>query len=122
MTQTEHEGCAPLPTPESTASYWHKEPSKILLNHRTTKDLPPVVDVVVVGSGIVGAFAAWRLLQDGQGGELSGARRNVQNVLMLEAREACWGATGRVGSLSLWAVNDTPVHGWLLSRRMIRSG
>lgn len=80
------------------------------------------MDVVVVGSGIVGAFAAWRLLQDGQGGELSGARRNVQNVLMLEAREACWGATGRVGSLSLWAVNDTPVHGWLLSRRIIRSG
>lgn len=104
MTQTEHEGCAPLPTPKSTESYWHKEPSKILLNHRTSKDLPPVVDVVVVGSGIVGAFAAWRLLQGGQGDGLSGARRNVQNVLMLEAREACWGATGRVGSLSLCAV------------------
>ncbi|KFZ18828.1 hypothetical protein V501_00993 [Pseudogymnoascus sp. VKM F-4519 (FW-2642)] len=97
MTQTEHEGCAPLPTPESTASYWHKEPSKILLNHRTTEDLPPVVDVVVVGSGIVGAFAAWRLLQDAQDNGLSGARSNVQNVLMLEAREACWGATGRNG-------------------------
>lgn len=99
MTQTEHEGCAPLPTPESTASYWHKEPSKILLNHRTTEDLPPVVDVVVVGSGIVGAFAAWRLLQYAQDNGLSGARSNVQNVLMLEAREACWGATGRVGSV-----------------------
>ncbi|ELR01846.1 hypothetical protein VC83_06331 [Pseudogymnoascus destructans] len=97
MTQTEHEGCAPLPTPESTASYWHKEPSKILLNHRTTKDLPPVVDVVIVGSGIVGAFAAWRLLQDAQDDELGGTRGNAQNVLMLEAREACWGATGRNG-------------------------
>jgi glycine/D-amino acid oxidase-like deaminating enzyme len=62
------------------------------------------VDVVVVGSGIVGAFAAWRLLQDAQDNGLSGARSNVQNVLMLEAREACWGATGRVGSLSLWVV------------------
>lgn len=124
MTQTEHEGCAPLPTPESTASYWHKEPSKILLNHRTTKDLPSVVDVVVVGSGIVGAFAGWRLLHDGQSDELSGARKNVQGVLMLEAREACWGATGRVGCLSLslglsLGHNRKPVRSWLLSRRMI---
>lgn len=101
MTQTEHEGCAPLPTPASTASYWHKDPSKILLNHRTTSDLPSAVDVVVVGSGIVGAFAAWSLLQDAQGDRLSGTHDNVQNVLMLEAREACWGATGRVGSVSL---------------------
>lgn len=104
MTQTEHDGCAPLPTPASTASFWHKEPSKTLLNHRTTKDLPPVVDVVVVGSGIVGAFAAWRLLQDAKGDELSGGCAKAQSVLMLEAREACWGATGRVGYVSLWAV------------------
>ncbi|KAL5348728.1 hypothetical protein ACLOAV_006148 [Pseudogymnoascus australis] len=97
MTQTEHDGCAPLPTPASTASFWHKEPSKTLLNHRTTKDLPPVVDVVVVGSGIVGAFAAWRLLQDAKGDELSGGCAKAQSVLMLEAREACWGATGRNG-------------------------
>lgn len=49
----------------------------------------------------MGAFAAWSLLQDAQGDGLSGARDNVQNVLMLEAREACWGATGRVGSVFL---------------------
>lgn len=70
----------------------------------------------------MGAFAAWRLLQDGQGNELSGAPDNVQSVLMLEAREACWGATGRVGSLSLLALSAQPVRAWLLRRRMIHTG
>ena len=101
MTQTKCEGCAPLPTPTSTASFWHKEPSEILFNHRTSEELPRAVDVVVIGSGIVGAFAAWSLLQDGEGGGLNEIRGSVKSVLMLEAREACWGATGRVGSIYL---------------------
>lgn len=42
--------------------------------------------MVIVGSGISGAFAARAL-----------AREEGLDVLMLEAREACWGATGRVG-------------------------
>jgi hypothetical protein len=75
---------AELPTPDSTHSYWHREPSKKLLNHRTTKDLPATADVLVVGSGISGAFAARELVAGGR------------SVVMLEAREACWGATGRV--------------------------
>ncbi|KAK2603679.1 hypothetical protein QQS21_004153 [Conoideocrella luteorostrata] len=73
------------PTAESTHSYWHKDPSTVLLNHRTTETLPPTADVVIVGTGITGAFAAR---------ELVGGRRSV---LHLEAREACWGATGRNG-------------------------
>ncbi|KAI1113694.1 FAD dependent oxidoreductase [Nemania sp. NC0429] len=77
---------AELPTPESTHSYWHREPSATLLGHRTTQDLPATADVVVVGSGISGAFAARELV--------AGGRRRV---VMLEAREACWGATGRNG-------------------------
>jgi glycine/D-amino acid oxidase-like deaminating enzyme len=47
--------------------------------------------VVIIGSGIAGAFAAHYLA----GGE---HERDV-DVVMLEAREACWGATGRVSSL-----------------------
>lgn len=109
MTQTECEGAAPLPTPRSTESFWHKEPSKILLNHRTTKNLPFAVDVVVIGSGIAGAFAAWHFLRDGDGNRLSedGIRgASVKSVLMLEARQACWGATGRVGSFSPLRYDD----------------
>ncbi|KAI0536566.1 FAD dependent oxidoreductase [Xylaria digitata] len=76
---------AGLPTPNSTHSYWHREPSKTLLNHHTTKDLPTTTDIVVIGSGISGTFAARELVAGGR------------NVLMVEAREACWGATGRNG-------------------------
>ncbi|KAI2643149.1 FAD dependent oxidoreductase [Xylaria nigripes] len=76
---------AELPSPNSTHSYWHRDPSKKLWHHRTTEDLPATADVLVVGSGISGAFAARELV--------AGGRR----VTMLEAREACWGATGRNG-------------------------
>lgn len=79
---------AQLPTPESTHSFWHTQPSEALLGHRTTSVLPPTADIVVIGSGITGAFAARELV--------AGGRR----VLMLEAREACWGATGRVSECS----------------------
>lgn len=85
---TLREGQADLPSTKSTRSYWHREPSEALLGHRTTKSLPPTADVVVVGSGITGAFAA-KELKEGSGGA-------SRNVLLLEAREVCWGATGRV--------------------------
>lgn len=78
------QGRSGLPTETSTASYWHSQPSAKLLGHRTTEDLPATASVVVVGSGITGAFAARELV------------RGARDVLMLEAREACWGATGRV--------------------------
>jgi ribulose 1,5-bisphosphate synthetase/thiazole synthase len=76
---------AELPCVESTKSYWHHQPSEKLLGHRTTAELPATADVVVVGSGITGTFAARELVKGG-----------CRNVVLLEAREACWGATGRV--------------------------
>jgi hypothetical protein len=81
-------GQATLPTPNSTSSFWHSEPSKILLGHRTTDHLPTKADVVIIGSGIAGTFAAHYLAAGEHGRDI--------NVVMLEAREACWGATGRV--------------------------
>ncbi len=78
---------AGLPCPEPTKSYWHQDPSDKLLGFRSTSELPDTADVVVVGSGLTGAFAAHFLKY----GHAAGAQ-----VLMLEAREACWGATGRV--------------------------
>ncbi|POR38256.1 Putative oxidoreductase OrdL [Tolypocladium paradoxum] len=83
------DGQAELPTPNSTHSYWHRNPSRKLLGHRTTAALPPAADVVVIGSGITGTFAARELVAGGK------------SVVLLEAREACWGATGRVSLASL---------------------
>lgn len=89
-------GCTPgqstLPSANPTSSFWHSAPSKTLQGHRTTLKLPVKADVVIVGSGIAGAFAARYLAEDVDGRDL--------DVVMLEAREACSGATGRVsGSL-----------------------
>ncbi|ESZ91377.1 hypothetical protein SBOR_8229 [Sclerotinia borealis F-4128] len=90
MTATnEIPGQAGLPTPNSTKSFWHREPSKILQGHRTTEELPSRADVVIIGSGIAGSSAAHWLREHAEGKHL--------NVVMLEAREACWGATGRNG-------------------------
>ena len=77
-----------LPVANSTASFWHSEPSDFLLGHRTTAKLPEYADVVIIGSGITGASAAHFLQEDERARDLK--------VVMLEAREACWGATGRV--------------------------
>lgn len=65
------------------------------MGHRSTRELPNHADVVVVGSGITGASVAHHLLRHH---DEDGKKENEKlNVVMLEAREACWGATGRVG-------------------------
>ena len=89
LIRADEEGDVPrsahLPSPHPTFSFWHNDPSPFLLHHRTTSELPKVADVVIIGSGISGTFAARKLLE-----------RPELAVVMLEAREACWGATGRV--------------------------
>ncbi|KAI6107934.1 FAD dependent oxidoreductase [Pisolithus sp. B1] len=55
-------------------------------------EIPDYVDFVVIGSGITGTSVARRLLEGCRAAGWNGAR-----VLMLEARDACSGATGRNG-------------------------
>ncbi|KAM0714808.1 hypothetical protein Q7P37_009272 [Cladosporium fusiforme] len=86
---------ASLPTPKSTDSFWHTEPSPLLLGHRSTRDLPAKADIVVIGSGMSGSSIARHILKENGGSETS--TTGNPNVVMLEAREACWGATGRNG-------------------------
>lgn len=80
-------GQSGLPVPNSTLSYWHKDPSQKLLGYRSTPDLPEEVDTVIIGTGMTGSFAA-RFLKESS---------PSSSLLVLEAREACWGATGRNG-------------------------
>lgn len=82
------DGQSGLPVPNSTNSYWHKEPSQKLFGHRSSQDLPSQADIIIVGSGMTGAFAARFLKQ---------SLPPSSKVVLLEAREACWGATGRNG-------------------------
>ncbi|KAA8569140.1 hypothetical protein EYC84_000810 [Monilinia fructicola] len=82
-------GQAGLPTSNPSNSFWLSELSEILLGHRTTVQLPSKADVIIIGSGIAGTSAARWLREHGEGKDL--------NVVMLEAREACSGATGRNG-------------------------
>ena len=84
---------AGLPSQKSTTSFWHSEPSQFLLDHHTTSELPDYADIVIVGSGITGTSAARYLAEDDRAKDLS--------VVMLDAREACWGATGRVRELDI---------------------
>lgn len=82
---TVYDNCqAELPSLHPTESYWLRDLSEKLKGHCTTDELPSTADIVVIGSGITGAFAARELVKSGK------------SVLMLEAREVCSGATGRV--------------------------
>ena len=80
---------ASLPSPNPSKSFWHSEPSDFLLGHRTTEQLPDSADVVIIGSGITGTSAANFLTSQDTGNP-------DLKVVLLDAREACWGATGRV--------------------------
>ena len=75
-----------LPRPNPTVSYWQYPPSS-LAAHRTTPSLPSATSIVIIGSGITGASLAYHLLN----------QSSSPSVLMLEARTACSGATGRNG-------------------------
>ncbi|OTA59637.1 FAD dependent oxidoreductase [Hypoxylon sp. EC38] len=74
-----------LPRDNPTQSYWQLEPDEIA-DLRSTSSLPDKADTVIIGSGITGAAIAFNLLSNG-----------ARDIVMLEARQACSGATGRNG-------------------------
>ncbi|KIK54850.1 hypothetical protein GYMLUDRAFT_231584 [Collybiopsis luxurians FD-317 M1] len=85
-----------FPTENPCLSFWLQNTrSSPLLSHRTT-DLPPetaTIDVAIIGSGLSGAATAYYLFSRGK----NSSTLPPQSVLMLEARGACEGATGRNG-------------------------
>lgn len=75
-----------LPHPEPCQSYWQQPPDSIA-DLRSTERVPEHADVVIIGSGISGASVAYNLLT---------AKPDL-NIVMLEARQAASGASGRNG-------------------------
>ena len=69
-----------------TLSYWQDPPDEIA-DLRTTKLLPTSAEYVIIGSGISGTCIAYNIL----------SRMPNSQVIMIEEREACSGATGRNG-------------------------
>ncbi|KFY51597.1 hypothetical protein V497_09001 [Pseudogymnoascus sp. VKM F-4516 (FW-969)] len=80
---------APFPVPHATASWWRTQLHK-LDDYLSSDCVPEDSDVVVIGAGIAGASVAYHLLQQNKG-------KKRPRVTILEARQACSGATGRNG-------------------------
>lgn len=80
-----------IPAPNASTSYWTSPPSPIA-KHGCDAAIPPYADVVIIGSGITGTAVARTLLNyDAK----YGSKAKPLQVVVLEARDACSGATAR---------------------------
>jgi hypothetical protein len=77
-----------LPRHNPTIAYWQDPPDPEIADYLSSSQVPEIADTVIIGSGITGSFVAWNLLQSSDHG----------HITMLEARQACSGATGRNGN------------------------
>ena len=79
------------PNPDSTLPFWRTEPHE-LDNHRSSDKLPTECDVVIIGAGYAGIATAYHLYDDNP---------SPPSIVLLEARQACSGATARNGKFVL---------------------
>lgn len=95
-----------LPRANPTLSAWQDPPDAAVADLRSTPALPGDADVVIIGSGITGAAVAWHLLSSQDSSVSTAAAAAAAppppppppSIVMLEARQACSGATGRNGT------------------------
>lgn len=78
-----------LPLSNPTISYWQTPPNIDVADHQSPH-LSTAVDVVIIGSGMTGTSIAHHLLKNG-------SQTEPLKIMILEARQACSGATGRNG-------------------------
>ena len=78
---------SPFPHPTSTLPFWRTDLHR-LDDHRSTEHLPAECDVLIMGAGYAGVTTAYHLL-DGNS--------SPPSIVILEARQACSGATARNG-------------------------
>jgi hypothetical protein len=90
---SKHPSPGPFPTANSTISFWRSS-TKPIDKHRSTESLPSDADIVIIGAGYAGAAIAHHLIEESERHS-----RPIPSIVILEAREACSGATGRNGKL-----------------------
>lgn len=78
-----------LPVANATLPFWRTEPHD-LDTFRSTEALPTECDTLVIGAGYAGVSTLYHLLDSDNAPDPS-------KIVMLEAREACSGASGRNG-------------------------
>lgn len=81
-----------FPVPNGTVPFWRTEPH-VLDNHRSSQTLPEKSDIVIIGAGYAGASAAHHILSRVKPGS------TPPSITILEARQACSGATARNGDI-----------------------
>lgn len=82
------------PVPNGMTSFWRTEPH-FLDSHRSTETLPQECDIVVIGAGYAGASVVYHSLDQ------VSPRSKPPSIVILEARQACSGATGRNGKIGI---------------------
>ncbi|KAK7998449.1 ADP-ribosylation factor GTPase-activating protein GCS1 [Apiospora arundinis] len=80
------------PVKNPSISFWQLPAHPDVADHQSEK-LPESADVVIIGSGVAGTSVAWHLLMEHK----NNSTTKMPKVAMLEARQACSGATGRNG-------------------------
>jgi glycine/D-amino acid oxidase-like deaminating enzyme len=90
-----------LPVPHPTASFWQQEPPFPALVNAQSATLPAATEVAIIGSGMTAASVAWTVLNERErerqekGADADDQQR--RNIVVLDARSVCSGATGRNG-------------------------
>lgn len=77
------------PVANPTAPYWLSQPHN-LASFCSSEVVPEQVDIAIIGTGIAGVLTAYHILKGCDG-------KKPPSVMLLDARDACSGATGRNG-------------------------
>ncbi|KAF3034410.1 hypothetical protein E8E12_005513 [Didymella heteroderae] len=80
-----------FPVANAVPSFWRNQAGPID-DHRSTEDLSSSADIVIIGAGYTGASVVHHILE-----QSAQYNQTIPSILILEAREACSGATGRNG-------------------------
>lgn len=80
-----------LPHTNPTSAFWQEQPLRPELANVRSEVLPQIADIVIIGSGMTGASVAYTILNECL------AMGTPRNVVILEGRTICSGATGRNG-------------------------